>query len=72
MIGVQRNRLMLLFLLLMRPRKSVILLLVLLLDNVLLIAVLAVHEVIALPIFLKRRRSSPLNCFNGVTRPKGS
>ena len=51
MVGVQLHRLLLLLLVLIRPQKSVIPLLVLFLDNVLLIAVLAIREVIAPPIF---------------------
>ena len=51
MVGAQLHRLLLLLRVLKRPRKSVIPLHVLLLDNVLLIAVLAIHEVIAPPTF---------------------
>ena len=51
MVGVQLPRLLLLLLVLIRPQKSVIPLLVLFLDNVLLIAVLAICKVIAPPIF---------------------
>ena len=51
MVGVQLHRLLRLLLVLMRPRKSVLPLLVFLLDNLLLVAVLGVHEVIAPPIF---------------------
>lgn len=55
MIDVQLHKLPLLLLVLTRPQKSVVPLLVMLLDNLLSIAVLAVHKVIVAPIF-----------FNGV------
>ena len=51
MVGVQLHRLLCLLLILMHPRKSVVPLLVFLLDNLLLVAVLAVQKVIASPIF---------------------
>ena len=51
MIDVQLHKLPLLLLVLTRPQKSVVPLLVMLLDNLLSIAVLAVHEVIVAPIF---------------------
>ena len=51
MVGVQLHRLLRLLLVLMRLRKSVVPLLVFLLDNLLLVAVLAIHEVIAPPFF---------------------
>lgn len=51
MIDVQLHKLPLLLLVLTRPQKSVVPLLVMLLDNLLSIAVLAVHKVIVAPIF---------------------